>query len=103
MTEPPIEIKADNGGDGYCLYDALKDGAPQLIAYRGQTYTMQFCGSPYGADNYLLVEAEDGTQKRWGWGWNQDVCFKCLRDLRDGWEMQESYEPYRVKITTKEE
>ena len=96
MKEKAISIDTD---DGYGLYEILKDGAVQQIAYSGATYAMSFCGSPYGAENYLLVEAGDGTQKRWGWGWNQDVCFKCLKDLKDGWQQKERYEPYRVKTT----
>jgi hypothetical protein len=99
MSERLIRITADSGGDGYDLYEALKDGKRQPIEFQGATYAMQFCGVSYGSDNYLLVEAEDGTQKRWGWGWNSDVCFQCLRDLRKGWSNQkERYNPYRVKV-----
>jgi hypothetical protein len=104
MSDRLIRVVADSGGDGYQLYEALKDGKRQQIEFQGSTYIMQFCGSAYGAENYLLVEAEDGTQKRWGWGWNSDVCFQCLRDLKDGWDNQkERYQPYRVKAEVGEE
>lgn len=99
MKERLIIIDADSGGNGYDLYEALKDGSPQQIQFYDETYTMQLCGNPYGAENFLLVRAEDGTEKRWGWGWNQDVCFECLQDIREGWEQAENYRPYRVKIT----
>jgi hypothetical protein len=98
-----IVIDADSGGDGYQLYEAIKDGKRHQIEYQGVTYQMEFCGVAYGSNNYLLVEAEDGTQKRWGWGWNTEVCFQCLSDLRDGWEnLKERYQPYKIKVEVKD-
>jgi len=103
MSDRLIQVVADSGGDGYELYEALKDGECQRIEFEGAIYKMQFCGVPYGSENFLLVEAKDGTQKRWGWGWNSDVCFQCLQDLRMGWSNQkERYKPYRVKVEVKD-
>ena len=78
-------INHEDPGSGYVLYDLLADGSEQKVLYRDEQYSMQFRGMQYGANNWLRVEGPDGKAKKWGWGWNSDVCYKCLDDMRGGW------------------
>lgn len=86
---------------GYDLYELLSDGTESEIEYRGTTYQMKLCGTPYGSNNWLRVRGPDGQNKKWGWGWNSDVCFRCLSDLKDGWESTKgNYTRYGTKGET---
>jgi hypothetical protein len=96
-------IDDDSGTSGYDLYQLLAEGAEKTVEYLGTRYQMKLCGTPYGSNNWLRVKGPDGQSKKWGWGWDSEVCFRCLTDLRDGWENTEgNYSRYGAKGKTED-
>jgi hypothetical protein len=82
--------------DGYGLYELINDGQEHTAKVAGVTYRFAFRGQRYGSNNWLEVTGPNGTVKKWGWGWNSEVCWKCLDDLANGWEgpHRHKYRPY---------
>lgn len=85
--------------DGYQLYDLLKNGEATTIAHKGSTYTLRFMGQPWGSDNYLSVVNGRGQEKRFGWGWGSEQCWRVIAHLEKGWDapQQPPYRPYNEK------
>jgi hypothetical protein len=88
--------------NGYTLYDLLKDGAETTITHNGTTYTLRFVGQKTGSDNYLLVKDGRGQEKKYGWGWSSEICWRFLSHLEAGWDTPQrpSYKAYNAGAET---
>lgn len=87
--------------DGYTLYNQLAAGEAYTADIESETYRFQFKGTRYGSNNWLEVTAKNGETKKWGWGWNSEVCWRCLNDLEEGWDAQQKrpYKPYEGSMS----
>ena len=77
--------------DGYQLFRKLDSGEPITLSVNGQTYVLQFQGERFGGNNLLVVSAEDGRERRYGWGWESRLVFQALEELQGGWDSPQKY------------